>query len=60
MEADGLVAERGDAPVALDGIGDRPQALAQVGDAAGRGKAERLLGRVLSDLKFIELEQVLT
>src|SRR2546430_807183 len=26
--------------------------------AAGRGKAERVLGRVLSDLKFIELDQV--
>ena len=35
------------------------QSLAQVGDAAGRKKAERLLGRVLSDLKFIELEQVM-
>jgi uncharacterized alpha-E superfamily protein len=34
------------------------QALAAVG-ASGRGKAERLLGRVLSDLKFIELDQVL-
>jgi len=34
-------------------------ALALVGDASGRGKAERMLGRVLSDLKYIELEQVL-
>ena len=35
------------------------QSLAVVGDTSGRGKAERLLGRVLSDLKYIELEQVL-
>jgi uncharacterized alpha-E superfamily protein len=35
------------------------QALAAVGGGLGRGKAERALGRVLSDLKFIELEQVL-
>ena len=35
------------------------QSLATVGGTSGRAKAERLLGRVLSDLKFIELEQVL-
>ena len=35
------------------------QALAAVGGGTGRGKAERALGRMLSDLKFIELEQVL-
>ena len=35
------------------------QALTAVGGASGRGRAERTLGRVLSDLKFIELEQVL-
>ncbi len=35
------------------------QSLTTVGGTSGRAKAERLLGRVLSDLKFIELEQVL-
>ena len=35
------------------------QSLAVVGDTSSQGKAERLLGRVLSDLKYIELEQVL-
>ena len=35
------------------------QSLATVGDASGRGKAERMLGRVLSDLKFMELDQLL-
>ena len=34
-------------------------ALSAVGGGSGRVKAERTLGRVLSDLKFIELEQVL-
>jgi uncharacterized alpha-E superfamily protein len=34
------------------------QSLAAVGDASGRGKAERTLGRVLSDLKFMELDQL--
>jgi uncharacterized alpha-E superfamily protein len=35
------------------------KSLAVVGDASGRGKAERLLGRVLADLKFTEVEQLL-
>jgi len=35
------------------------RALAAVGGATGLGRAERLIGRVLADLKFIELEQVL-
>ncbi|MET0153093.1 MAG: alpha-E domain-containing protein [Candidatus Binatia bacterium] len=35
------------------------QSLTAVGGTSGRAKAERLLGRVLSDLKFIELEQLL-
>ena len=35
------------------------QSLTAVGGTSGRAKAERLLGRVLSDLKFMELEQVL-
>ena len=35
------------------------QSLAAVGDASGRGKAERVLGRVLSDLKFMDTEQLL-
>jgi len=34
------------------------QALAAVG-SSGRGKAERVLGRVLADMKFLELEDVL-
>ena len=34
------------------------QSLAAVGDASGRGKAERMLGRVLSDLKFMERDQL--
>jgi uncharacterized alpha-E superfamily protein len=35
------------------------QALEAVGGAIALGRAERLLGRVLADLKFIELEKVL-